>query len=399
MPATTPGTASGPSSSVFRAVPPRGRPRTRAKAAAVPSGTPTSVASSATCRLDRKPRANSCRCQALAYQSRVRPGGGKDTISCPNTLMTMTATTGARMSAKAAATANANRLRRSRVRCSTVPPRSLQRGWQRVNAACRQSGRSAQWCHRDRGRHQAAIAPPPSSARTRQPERRPSALDIVITNDDGYTAPGLQALYDALVGAGHDVHIAAPQANQSAQGSSLVGPAALGKAFAVTELSPGNYYVDGRPVAATLVGLDVLGLFEGGAPDIVISGTNRDENIGRSDNISGTVNAAVAALHRGIPAIAFSAGAFEGSYDAAYANAAEFLVGLLDLLQAEQAKCAPLLPTGEGLNLNFPGNPDLDGPAVNSRRPGDERQLPDRAEGERALRTRASFPTPTPPAA
>lgn len=190
------------------------------------------------------------------------------------------------------------------------------------------------------------------------------ALNILLTNDDGYTSAGLMALQDALLAAGENVRVVAPAANQSGQGSSLGGTAALASPVAITEFAPDDYFVDGRPVTASLVGLGALDLFDGDAPDLVISGTNEGANIGGFSNISGTVNAAVAALHQGIPAIAISAGSSAGSYDAAYANAAEFLVDLLDTLEANRAEGAPLLPTGEGLTIDVPGNPDLAGLAV-----------------------------------
>ena len=103
-------------------------------------------------------------------------------------------------------------------------------------------------------------------------------LNIVLTNDDGFNAPGIQTLYTALVAAGFNVHIVAPAVNQSAQGSSLGGTAALSNPIDITEFSPGNFFVDGKPATATLTALDDL--FAGHAPDLVISGTNRGDNIG-----------------------------------------------------------------------------------------------------------------------
>ncbi len=180
------------------------------------------------------------------------------------------------------------------------------------------------------------------------------ALKIVLTNDDGYNAPGLQTLYEALVDAGYDVHIVAPETNQSAQGSSLGGLAALGAPVQVTEFSPGNYYVDGRPGVAVRAALDSI--FDDDPPDLVISGTNRGDNTGESENISGTVNGAVAALDRGIPAIAVSAGADStGSYTGSFANAASIIVELLERLQEAQAPGTPILPAGAGLSVNVPG--------------------------------------------
>ena len=199
-------------------------------------------------------------------------------------------------------------------------------------------------------------------------------LDIVLTNDDGYDAPGLQTLYAALASAGFNVHIVAPAANQSAQGSSLGGAAALGSPVAITQFSPGNYYVEGRPATSTLVALDDL--FADSRPDLVISGTNRGENIGQSENISGTVNGALQGLFEGVPSIAVSAGSLGGSYDAAFANAANFMVDFLRQLQGRQAEGQPILPAGEGLTINVPGDPALAGVAVTTVTPESSASFP-----------------------
>ena len=182
------------------------------------------------------------------------------------------------------------------------------------------------------------------------------ALSIVLTNDDGYNAPGIQSLYTALVAAGYDVHIVAPEVNQSAQGSSLGGSAALDAPVAVTEFSPGNYFVAGRPGVAVRAAIDTL--FADDPPGLVISGTNRGDNAGESENISGTVNGAVAALDRGIPAIAVSAGSdTSGSYTNGFTNAAAITVQLVQRLEAEQATGQALLPLGQGFSVNVPGSP------------------------------------------
>src|SRR5262245_43583954 len=141
-------------------------------------------------------------------------------------------------------------------------------------------------------------------------------LKIILTNDDGFSAPGITTLYNALVAAGFDVHIVAPAVNQSAQGSSLGGTAALDGPINITEFSPGNFCVDGKPAAAALTALDDL--FAGDSPDLIISGTNRGDNIGESENISGTVNGALQGLFEGVPAIAVSTASFNNSFDTGF---------------------------------------------------------------------------------
>jgi 5'/3'-nucleotidase SurE len=135
-----------------------------------------------------------------------------------------------------------------------------------------------------------------------------------------------------------------------------------GVPIAVDEFSPGNFSVDGRPAVATMTALDDL--FAGQEPDLVISGTNRGDNIGESENISGTVNGAIQALFDGIPSIAVSAGSVNGDFTNGFNNAAAFIVDLVEKLEAAQTPGAPLLPPGEGLTVNVPGSAVLDGVAV-----------------------------------
>ncbi|MCA6106393.1 5'/3'-nucleotidase SurE [Bradyrhizobium cenepequi] len=200
------------------------------------------------------------------------------------------------------------------------------------------------------------------------------SLNIILTNDDGYNAPGITTLYNALVAAGFNVHIVAPAVNQSAQGSSLGGAAALDNPIDITEFSPGNYFVDGKPATSTLTALNDL--FAGEAPDLVISGTNRGDNIGQSENISGTVNGAVQALFEGVPAIAVSTASFNGSYDTGFANSANFMVNFLQELQQEQTPGQPLLPPGEGLTINVPGDPSLAGVTITTITPESSAAFP-----------------------
>jgi|GEM_PF-71127 len=180
------------------------------------------------------------------------------------------------------------------------------------------------------------------------------ALNILLTNDDGFDAPGISSLFEALEAAGHTVRIVAPQDQQSAQGSTLGGIEGVTSSFRIEEFAPGNHFVDSTPVAAVLTGLALADqgvIFPDEEIDIVISGTNSGENIGPSPNISGTVNAAVAAIHRDLPAIAVSAG---DDTDLAFARSADFVVDVLDRLEAQQPEGAPVLPVGTGLSINVP---------------------------------------------
>lgn len=144
-----------------------------------------------------------------------------------------------------------------------------------------------------------------------------NALNILLTNDDGCRAPGIGAVYQALVGAGHQVTLVAPDKDNSGIGAaSVVNP---GQALAVTELAAGKYCVGapanfsppagknmaiGTPVDAVNVGLGLL--LKDNPPDLVVSGTNFGDNVGPLTQMSGTVNAAVRAMFKGVPAVAVS---------------------------------------------------------------------------------------------
>lgn len=196
-----------------------------------------------------------------------------------------------------------------------------------------------------------------------------SALNILLSNDDGFAAPNLRALHQALKAAGHDVIASAPCQNQSGKGGSLnfmrplvklaqdcrgdtvkAGAPGVGTDPTLADL----HYVDGTPVMAMLYGLDVLAPARWQkAPDLVISGPNEGHNTGQVNPSSGTVNNAVASIARGVPAIAVSADTSTEHDAAASKEIAGVVVQLVDRLK-DQAKGGPLLPAGTGLNVNIP---------------------------------------------
>lgn len=178
------------------------------------------------------------------------------------------------------------------------------------------------------------------------------SLSIMVTNDDGFQAPGIVAVAAALRAAGHQVTVVAPRADQS--GSSV--KISL-QPMAYKEESPGVWAVDGSPADAVNVGLGVILAKQ--LPDLVVSGTNRGQNLGSTSNLSGTVGAAIMAAIHDVPAIAVSAGidfkeAKQGfpSTAAAYPEAAKFMVKMVAALAAEQG--GPLLPARTILNVNYP---------------------------------------------
>lgn len=218
------------------------------------------------------------------------------------------------------------------------------------------------------------------------------ALNILVANDDGLTS-NLKALYDELRAAGHAVIVAVPCSGQSGRSSAIVmystttivadndrtqidaeggchnGAAPLGAPavgpFTKSGYTGGDYhYVHGTPVMALMYGLDVLAPARWGkAPDLVLSGPNEGQNVGKLVINSGTIGNAQFAAGRGLPAIALSAGT-DTVDNAGLANPKSRIVAQLTtrLLTALQAKAgnAALLPAGVALNVNFPDAPTLD---------------------------------------
>ena len=123
-------------------------------------------------------------------------------------------------------------------------------------------------------------------------------MKILISNDDGYQAPGIVALYEALKAVA-DVDVVAPEHNNSAKSNALT----LHSPLYVHTAPNGFRYVNGTP--ADCVHIALTGLL-GYRPDLVVSGINNGANMGDDTIYSGTVGAAMEGYLFGIPAIAFS---------------------------------------------------------------------------------------------
>jgi 5'-nucleotidase len=123
-------------------------------------------------------------------------------------------------------------------------------------------------------------------------------MRILISNDDGYKAEGLQALRAALATIA-EVEVVAPEHNNSAKSNALT----LHSPLYVHDAGPGVRYVNGTP--ADCVHIALTGLL-GYRPDLVVSGINNGANMGDDTLYSGTVGAAMEGYLFGIPAIAFS---------------------------------------------------------------------------------------------
>ncbi|MGI8804071.1 MAG: 5'/3'-nucleotidase SurE [Solirubrobacteraceae bacterium] len=181
-------------------------------------------------------------------------------------------------------------------------------------------------------------------------------LEVLLTNDDGIEAEGLQALRRALlVVDGVRLAVIAPDGNRSATARSIT----TRRPLLVREIDFGDgtvgYATDGTPVDC--VRLAQLGLIDGLHVDLVVSGINHGANLGDDITYSGTVAAALEALILGVPGIAVSQQSRgwgvdfsdESGFD--FEAAARFVARLVDSLAAQP------LPPGTLLNINVPGVP------------------------------------------
>jgi 5'-nucleotidase len=167
-------------------------------------------------------------------------------------------------------------------------------------------------------------------------------MKILLSNDDGFQAPGIVALYQALKTVA-EVDVIAPEHNNSAKSNALT----LNAPLYVHQGANGFRYVNGTP--ADCVHIALTGLL-GYKPDLVVSGINNGANMGDDTIYSGTVGAAMEGYLFGIPALAFSqAEKGWGHIDAAAAKARDLV---LHYAHSLHAGAAPWL-----LNVNIPNRP------------------------------------------
>jgi len=165
-------------------------------------------------------------------------------------------------------------------------------------------------------------------------------MHILLSNDDGYAAPGIKCLAEVLASKSQ-VTVVAPDRNRSGASNSLT----LEYPIRADTVSPDVVRVDGTPTDC--VHLAITGLLKQ-EPDIVISGINAGANMGDDVLYSGTVAAAMEGRFLGLPAIAVS---LVGPQLNHYETAAQVVLSLLDDLAN-----APL-PSDTILNINVPDLP------------------------------------------
>jgi 5'-nucleotidase len=123
---------------------------------------------------------------------------------------------------------------------------------------------------------------------------------VLVTNDDGINAPGLDAMVDIASQLSQDVWIVAPEYNQSGAGHSL----SLTHPVRARQLSERKFALEGTPTDCVLFA--VKHLLKDRKPDIVLSGVNRGSNLADDVTYSGTIAGAMEGCLLGIPSIAFS---------------------------------------------------------------------------------------------
>ncbi len=172
-------------------------------------------------------------------------------------------------------------------------------------------------------------------------------MRILLTNDDGVHAPGLEVLEAIARRLSDDIWIVAPSEEQSGTGHSLT----LTRPVRLRQLGLQKYCVTGTPTDAVMMGL--AHVMKDNRPDLILSGVNRGANLAEDVTYSGTVSAAMEGALAGIPSIALSQGyAREGMadqvpFDTAAAWGERVLRPLLD---------TPFDP-GTLVNINFPARP------------------------------------------
>jgi 5'-nucleotidase len=170
--------------------------------------------------------------------------------------------------------------------------------------------------------------------------RRIQPVRILVSNDDGYFAPGITLLAEAMRQLG-EVTVVAPERDRSGASNSLT----LDRPLSVRKAANGFFFVNGTPTDC--VHIAVTGLLDF-LPDVVVSGVNLGANMGDDTIYSGTVAAASEGFLLGIPSIAFSLSSKTGAHFESAIEVALEVVGRLKRAPIAE----PIL-----LNVNVPDVP------------------------------------------
>ena len=187
-------------------------------------------------------------------------------------------------------------------------------------------------------------------------------MRILLTNDDGIYAKGIEALYLALIQE-HDVTVVAPETEQSAVGHAITWLDPLRVDTVYRNGSFFGYALNGTPADCVKIAIAEL---MNPPPQVVVSGINLGANVGVNVIYSGTVSAATEAAVYGVPSVAMSIDSFK---PADFSAATAFLQRLLTVIEKEG------LPEGVSLNVNIPNVPAQDVHGVRITHQGKKKHL------------------------
>jgi 5'-nucleotidase len=197
-------------------------------------------------------------------------------------------------------------------------------------------------------------------------------MRILITNDDGINAPGLEVLHEIatdLAGPGGEVWTVAPAFEQSGVGHCI----SYTRPMMIAEMGKRRFAAEGSPADCVLAGLhDVM---KDARPDLVLSGVNRGNNSAENAMYSGTVGAAMEAALQGVPAVALSQyygpdnRDLDDTFEAARVHGLQTLRTLLD--KGVWTKD----DYGIFYNINFPPVPAADVKGLRAARQGFRRDM------------------------
>ena len=168
-------------------------------------------------------------------------------------------------------------------------------------------------------------------------------MRILITNDDGIDAPGLQALREIASALGDEVWVVAPETNQSGAGHSL----SLREPLRMRKIDDRTFAVRGTPTDCVIMAVRRV-MFDH-RPDLILSGVNMGQNIAEDVTYSGTIAAAFEGTHLGIRSLALSqAYGFAGRRKVDWKTSVQMGPGIVKSLLEEEWSPGVLM------NINFP---------------------------------------------
>jgi len=178
-------------------------------------------------------------------------------------------------------------------------------------------------------------------------------LNILITNDDGISSPGIKALEKALKPIGN-IYTVAPETEQSAVAHALT----LHRPLRSEKIGKNKYFINGTPTDCVIIALSKLLPVK---PDIIVSGINNGANLGDDITYSGTVAAAIEGTLLGIPSIAISLVTDYKNGDGLNKSASKLKIAAEYLKETALKVLDKGLPYDTLLNINIPNTDAVKG--------------------------------------